>query len=215
MTGFCFSNAHGTNKNRVPAERAAKTTMNGDPNQSSYWPLSTTTSSAPRNVATSTKPTKSNPGPPPPARTDPILSLFGLFQDKHIDQHKQNRADRTVDQKAPMPGVVVADIAAEHRPHDGCYDDGDSIKCECLLSFGNSSPEGGFEDERLDAAEAIEPHLSLKTPIDPVRSHSRTPRRTSDSPSLILEEINDREFAKLFGTRSRLCLQRPSDQGRL
>ena len=54
-----------------------------------------------------------------------------------------------------------------------------------------------------------------RRPESTLNGHPVHDPRTSDSPSLILEEINDRECAKLSGTRSHLCLQRPSDQGRL
>ena len=51
------------NSNSAVADIAAKVTMKPDPNQSSIWPRSSTTSSPPRNVATSRKPTTSKFSP--------------------------------------------------------------------------------------------------------------------------------------------------------
>lgn len=53
-----------------------------------------------------------------------------------------------------MPGVIVADVAAEHRPHDGRDDDGDAVKRKGLPSLRRreSIGEDGLSDRRHAAA---------------------------------------------------------------
>ena len=60
MIGFSRVNPQGIISTNANAEITAKVTMKGEANQSSSRPRSSTTSSAPRNVATSMKPITSN-----------------------------------------------------------------------------------------------------------------------------------------------------------
>ena len=90
--------SHGIISTKASAQTIATVVIKDEPNQSSSSPRSSTISSAPRKVATSTKPTRSNP--PPCCRQLSALRDrgLGLAQDQR-DQREREHADRAVDQK--------------------------------------------------------------------------------------------------------------------
>jgi len=70
---------------------------------------------------------------------------FRLAQDQR-DQRDRDEADRAVDQKAPLPGIVVGQPPAERRPHDGGNHDGNTEQREGLAALRRRE---GIRQDRL------------------------------------------------------------------
>ena len=100
--------------------------MKGEPNQSSTRPRSSTTSREPRKVATKMNPIRSNSGAL-------IGRLCAAYQ--QIDEGHGGDADWAVDEKVPLPGIVVGDPAAKRRPDDRRNDHGYTEQREGLAAL--------------------------------------------------------------------------------
>src|SRR5271165_2811826 len=134
MTGFLLRSAHGTNSNSAPTEKGGE-----EDDERGAEPIillalvkhDLQRAQERRDEQEADQVERRRPS----ARLDAVSPRFRSFRNEHIGQNEQNHSDRSVDQEAPMPGVVVAEIAAEHRSHDGRDDDGDAVKREGLSAL--------------------------------------------------------------------------------
>ena len=110
IIGSLRLNSQGIISTKARAQIAANVTIKPEPNQSSSRPRSSTTSRAPRNVATKQKADHVEPR---------LLLRIGFVRgQKGGDQRDRGEADRAVDQEAPAPGVSCrrASRRASARP---------------------------------------------------------------------------------------------------
>ena len=141
IIGLRRLNSHGIISRNATAATTANPTMKVELNQSSSRPRSSTISSAPRNVATRTKPMRSNL----PAASPSLRPRLGFAQNRQETRNRK-KSDRAVDQKAPMPGVIVREPAAKDRADDRCHNDRNAEQRESLAAFFRRK---GIRQDRL------------------------------------------------------------------
>jgi hypothetical protein len=81
------------------------------------------------------KPMTSNPHPCGCSCWRSVREVFRLAQDQR-DQYDREYADRSVDQKAPMPGEIVGQPSAERRPDNRRHHHRDAEQREGLAALG-------------------------------------------------------------------------------
>src|SRR5262249_30941570 len=196
--------SHGIMSTKAAALMSANVTMKVEENQSSTRPRSSTISSAPRKVATNTKPTTSNP----PASKSRRL-CFSTAAAASRNQCDRAHADRTVDEKAPVPGIVIRQIAAERRPDDRRHHHGNTEQRKALPALRRRERIG--ENRLRDrhhaaAAEALqdaEEQERLQAPGKSAQHRARGEERETDQEEALAAEQASEKAAGRQGNRVR------------